>query len=319
MLGFNSFAESAHGDPLTFVIPQAASITLVGVSAASSISNVTSTLSAALNLTGVESSLAFGTAADAFDADANITLASATATGTAADIAEVHLTASKQLDAVTISATLDSLSVFVGAGVALDSVAASTSIEDVIAKGGADVNIDDVSVASTNSDLSIELTASVDISGVSSTLAFGTAADAFDADANTTLESTSVVTTINGFDSVKGAASTELDTTSSTVSLTEITLSVAASVNVDSVAAILEKNLDTPTAVQFNYDPDDYDKSRVVYLLPQDENTTVHIIPESTTIYVDSLVENNVVYINPENRTVVIDRVPNNNLVYIAA
>lgn len=250
MLGFNSFAESAHGDPLTFFIPQAASITLVGVSAASSISNVTSTLSAAPTLAGV---------------------------------------------------------------------AASTSIEDVIAKGGADVNIDDVSVTSTNNDLSIELTASVDISGVSSTLAFGTATDAFDADANTTLESVSVVTTINGFDSVKGAASTELDTTSSTVSLTEITLSLTANVNADSVAATLEKNLDTPTAVQFNYDPDDYDKSRVVYLLPQDKNTTVHIIPESTTIYVDSLVENNVVYINPENRTVVIDRVPNNNLVYIAA
>ena len=131
-----------------------------------------------------------------------------------------------------------------------------------------------------------------------------TASDAVttEAKANITIPSATLSSFVNSFQNVTGKANIPLNT----LLLTTAT------------------NLDTPNAVQFNFNKDDYDKSRVIHLLSQgsssSNSTTVKVKTENRHTYAGSTPHNSkVVHIKPENRSVYIEYQGNNNTVYIAA
>ncbi len=123
-----------------------------------------------------------------------------------------------------------------------------------------------------------------------------------EAKANVTVPSATLSSFVNSFQSVTGTANIPLNT----LLLTTAT------------------NLDAPNAVQFDFNKDDYDKSRVIHLLSQgsssSNSTTVKVKTENRYTYAGSIPHNsNVVHIKPENRSVYIEYQRNNNTVYIAA
>lgn len=277
-------------------------------------------LSASIQLTGVSSSVAFGTAADAYDADANTTLASATATGSVSAIAEIQLTAAPVLPEATATLTAAALEFDADANTDLDSASVSIVLNGVEAKGAADTELSTLQATTQSGDLTTELTAEIALSGVSSTIAFGTAADAYDADANITIPSTSASLAVNDLAEVKGAGSVIIGTITATSETSNISLSVGADVDLNAVNADIVARVVETNAVQFVYDPNDYDRSRVIYLNAQDTNNVVIINPEIQTVYTTNVRSFNTVIIEPENRTIVVDKIPvNSTTVYIAA
>ena len=76
-------------------------------------------------------------------------------------------------------------------------------------------------------------------------------------------------------------------------------IALSANVPVLSVFGTLFSNLDTPTAVTFDFDQyaDSYDRNRTLYLVTYDNNRTVHIAPEERTVYVQKLGGSNTVHI----------------------
>jgi hypothetical protein len=100
-----------------------------------------------------------------------------------------------------------------------------------------------------------------------------------DAKANITIPSATFTGLVTSFADVRGLANTTLDTT---------LLSSSA-------------NISTPTAVVFNFNKDAYDRSRVIHILSQgsssSNSTTVHIKPESRSVYIEYRENNNTVYI----------------------
>jgi hypothetical protein len=277
-------------------------------------------LSAATTLTGVTSSLAFGTAADAFDADANITLSSATATSFVSDITEIKLTASLVLPEVVSTITEAALEFSANANTILTSATASLGLDQIDPKGDASTVLGDVNTSTQTTAPTITLSAAAEISGVSSTIAFGTAADAFDADANIVINSVVANAVANAFEDVKAKATIEIGSISSNVIAEDLGISLDANLRISSVIADIFNSNVVTNAVQFEYDPNDYDKSRVVYLNGQYENNVVFIEPELKTVYTTKVTTFNTVIIEPENRTVVVDKIPvNSKTVYIAA
>ena len=277
-------------------------------------------LDAAVELTGVTTSVTFGTAADAFDADANTALASVIATGSVSDIAEIHLTAAPILPEATATLTAASLEFDADANTNLASVSASTSLDEVEAKGAADVEIGGVDASTDTTAPTVTLSAAPEISGVSSTVAFGTAADAFDADANITVSAVVATVVANAFANVKAEAEIELGSGTAASSTSGVTVSVSVVRELTTLVADIVVDTVTANGVQFVYDPNDYDRSRVIYLNAQDRNNVVTINPELQTVYTTNVRSFNTVIIEPENRTIVVDKIPvNSTTVYIAA
>ena len=123
-----------------------------------------------------------------------------------------------------------------------------------------------------------------------------------EAKANVTVPSATLSSFVNAFQSVEGKANTTLNTLLLTAST----------------------NLETPTAVVFNFNKDAYDRSRVIHLLSQgsssSNSTTVKVKTENRYTYAGSIPHNsNIIHIKPENRSVYIEYQGNNNTVYIAA
>ena len=303
----------------TSVIHDAA-ITQTGVVATSVAGTLGVTLSAATTLTGVTSSVAFGTAADAFDADANTTLASVTATGSVSDIAEIHLTAAPVLTEATATLAVEALDFDAAANLDLDAVLVSIVLDDVEAKGAADFEIADVDASTDTTAPTVTLSAEVEITGVSSTLAFGTAADAFDADANIIVSAVVANVVANTFADVEAKAEIELGSVFSNTTLSSVELSIDTNIKLRFLTAIIVSDNLVANGVRFEYDPNEYDRSRVIYLNGQYKNNVVTIEPEIQTIYTTNIRSFNTVVIEPENRTVVVDKIPvNSTTVYIAA
>jgi len=137
--------------------------------------------------------------------------------------------------------------------------------------------------------------------------------------ANTTITSISSSFTIESID-FSAEANITTGTVSALLSQNNVNISSNNTLLADSLTASIIANLpDQPTGVIFDFSvyANDYDRSRVIYLLAEDENTTIHIAAENRTVSVDNMVENNVVHIAPENRTIFIDKAPNNSTVYI--
>lgn len=92
-----------------------------------------------------------------------------------------------------------------------------------------------------------------------------------------------------------------------------------AAADITSVSAIIQANIETPTAVRFPYDPEVYNRSRTVYLVTYGDNNTVHIREHNTTIYTAKVQGDNTVHVKQSNRTVYVSKVQDNNTVHITA
>ena len=142
----------------------------------------------------------------------------------------------------------------------------------------ADVTLGSFALTGVVQDVVFEADANLTLATPTSlTLNFGTAVDAFDADANATL--TSVTATLTN---------------------TPYTLEyvLTAKPKLDSVSGLLVAEQSTEgQGVRFPYNPLEYNKTRTIYLLPDNKNNVVYIEPENTTVYITGRISDNTVYI----------------------
>ena len=92
-----------------------------------------------------------------------------------------------------------------------------------------------------------------------------------------------------------------------------------ANITLTSVAATFELDLSDPVAINSPYDPDGYDRNRVIYLVSYDTARTSYVTTQNRTVHIVSRDMDNVVYINPEDYTVRLIKQSGSNTVYIAA
>lgn len=84
------------------------------------------------------------------------------------------------------------------------------------------------------------------------------------------------------------------------------------------LSALGRVNLGTPTAIQFEYDPDVYSRARTIILSPfKTDNYTVHIQPHHATLYMSARDEAYTVHIQPESYTVYIEGHADDRTVYV--
>tara|TARA_B100000497_G_scaffold13845_1_gene15909 strand:+ start:7019 stop:7951 length:933 start_codon:yes stop_codon:yes gene_type:complete len=310
MLGFSAISETPISQsttsaaalgflPTSLVTLTASSLLFEGTAniatnstAATFSLNIDFDAKATSNVTGTEATTTVNDFTSVFG-KANFTLSPTTAAFTTGQILGTGL-ANFTIPSTTSVFNINNFaSVEAKANTNLSSVISNVSAEDVVGIGAANIISNSVSTTSVVDTLSFDAKANLTIASVLSNI---TANDfeEVDAKANITIPSATFTSLVNSFADVTGKATTTLDTNLLSSSV----------------------NIDTPTAVIFDYGPyaEQYSKSRVLYVLSQKSHGT-----ELRTSGSSSLTTSNVVHVQVEDRSIYIGRSPTNNTVYIAA
>lgn len=228
-----------------------------------------------------------------FDAEANITPSAVTAT-TTLNNHTFTLTASKEVTATTASFTINSVDFDAEANVTPSATTASFTEGTLGFVGLANITPSAATAVTTAG------TAGFDAKGITPALSglssvTGISALDFDAKANITTSSVNLATTV--------------------VDITPF-LQVGVSVELATLLARLNINLDPPANNLFDYDAvaDDFSRTRTVYILPEGGyglSKTVHIPQQDNPVISlinPSLSLGKTAHINPENFTLVVDK-----------
>ena len=249
--------------------------------------------------------LSFGKAVDAFDADANVTLEAATAVASVTAIEDVHLTANPVVSSTTASIVnnaftdVDAKATIVvtannlmqlsfgkavdaydaDANVTLQAVTAVASVTAIDVHITANPVVSSTTASIVNSvftDVVARATIAVTANNLMR-LSFGKAVDAYDADANVTIQSVTAIGEIELF-----TYKIDVKTTASSVS-----------------ASIVDSAVTTNVINTFPYGnfAEDYSRNRLIYVSAFDKNKQVYVTPMNFSVVIQPDHRDNFVYI----------------------
>lgn len=294
MLGFSSFSETAYGESTTSAgaLAFAASAFAqgyVGLFSYDAKANVTPPSATATIIAN-----AFGDV----DAQATIAITDAIASISIADLVEIDAQATVIPVAVTAQFTAEAFQdVDAKANTNISNVSADITASAVDFDAKANITNGTVSASfSINDFYDVDAQATITPSSAS---ALFTAADIdFDAKANVTPSSATAVILTEGLADADAQARSFLPSATLQTFVSEFSdVDAQATVVSLSVSATLQNSLADPIAVRFPYDPEAYNRSRTLYLISYDNNNVVHIAPEDYTVYIQKQNGSNTVYI----------------------